>query len=602
MKKIDLSQYSTKQDGTSSLSAAEWNAIMVGLQKSINSAPELNTLTINGTKATVDDDGTVTISQPGNYVLSGTLYGRVIVDVSGQVADSFDNTHILLQGVTIINDGTHKYTDSNNYCLLYKTPIENVGYKGMVITLERDSINNFICYNIAEVTDDQPGAIWSQNNLTLQGVGYLTCINNGGHGVRATDLELVGINLYAEASHDGVHAGNINIEDGNYYINKAKDAFGSSKLGTVNIYGGKFYAYNILENIFDGKAGNNLYATVNITSDTAAIYSGTAPVSLFDTPVGKYGNKGTVVQYETIVKNDDSTWTGAGTPLTPDAEGKYQVTQQYVEVKGYIANPIIVSAAVEDVDFRLDNCYIVNNTVAATPTIYYMNDGGRLKLFSAVGTTNYILNNIVGDETVDLDAVKSENNISVEVKKDSHLIIYSKSADGIDSGTVKITDSKGILHVNNCGGRGIKGSVVLIGPNAEVKSSVITSYHTDPLDTDNYSTMEGAVICKNNCKLFSESIGVKEADDSANYKKYGYSDIYCRNGKLTKGVFGTTPNELKGVIICDSLAAVINIDFGKSQNVYFNRNISPLVPVVNKIKTTRNDYVSIPFNYAPILK
>ena len=65
---------------------------------------------------------------------------------------------------------------------------------------------------------------------------------------------------------------------------------------------------------------------------------------------------------------------------------------------------------------------------------------------------NVIENTVIGDNTlVDTDAVKSENNISIEVKNDSTLFITSANADGLDGGDIKVTDSKGVLMCVNCG-------------------------------------------------------------------------------------------------------------------------------------------------------
>ena len=86
------------------------------------------------------------------------------------------------------------------------------------------------------------------------------------------------------------------------------------------------------------------------------------------------------------------------------------------------------------------------------------------------------------DGLTDLDAIKSENNCSLEFKNGSHLVIYSKYGDGIDSGDMRITDSKGSLIVNNCGERGLKGSAIVIGPSCEISKSVVTSYYTDTTD------------------------------------------------------------------------------------------------------------------------
>ena len=54
------------------------------------------------------------------------------------------------------------------------------------------------------------------------------------------------------------------------------------------------------------------------------------------------------------------------------------------------------------------------------------------------------------------------------------------------------------------------------------------------------------------------------------YKNFGYSDVYCRNGKYSKGVFGTYSPCLIGVFICGSIASCIGMDYNKSNNIYYN--------------------------------
>ena len=160
-------------------------------------------------------------------------------------------------------------------------------------------------------------------------------------------------------------------------------------------------------------------------------------------------------------------------------------------------------------------------------------------MYSAQDTVNVIVNNITGDTTVDIDGVKSENNISIEVKSGGHLFISAVNADGLDGGDVKMTDMKGTLICANNGGRGIKGSCVIVGPNVETTKSIITQYHTDPTDTANYSTMDGAVVVLNNCLTSTIGIGKTDTEAPSDYKTYGYADVYCRNGKCSKGTFGT---------------------------------------------------------------
>ena len=45
---------------------------------------------------------------------------------------------------------------------------------------------------------------------------------------------------------------------------------------------------------------------------------------------------------------------------------------------------------------------------------------------------------------------------------------------------------------------------------------------------------------------------------------------YCRNGKYSKGVFGTYSPCLIGVFICGSIASCIGMDYNKSSNIYYN--------------------------------
>ena len=327
---------------------------------------------------------------------------------------------------------------------------------------------------------------------------------------------------------------------------------------------------------------------------------------VYSNPVLYYGETsvGTITQYTTVTKNDDGTWTGTGTAVTKDANGVYQVTAQYLELKGNISGPITIASNLTDVDVRLDKAYVLNSSILQ-PTIYYSGSSGRLKLYAAQDTASMIVNTATGDITLyDLDAVKSENNISVEVKNGSHLYVEGYQDDGLDGGDVKVTDSKGVLICTNCGGRGIKGACVVIGPNAVTTKSVVTSYYTDPTDTANYTTMEGAVVVINNCTQHALSVGIVPLSDSdVTYKNYGYSDVYCRNGKYSKGVFGTYSACLIGVFICGSMASCIGMDYNKSSNVYYNSIVtSGSTGLTGDCGKTYEQFQYLPYLKAPVIK
>ena len=109
--------------------------------------------------------------------------------------------------------------------------------------------------------------------------------------------------------------------------------------------------------------------------------------------------------------------------------------------------------------------------------------------------------------------------------------------------------------------------------------------------------MDGIVVIKNNCK--EVTVGVADTSSTeAIAKSTGFADIYGRNGKATKGSFGTTNNELKGVLICGSLAAVSNTDMGNADNLYYKQFLAG--PVENQVVATAEAYKAIPYNEDPI--
>ena len=83
-----------------------------------------------------------------------------------------------------------------------------------------------------------------------------------------------------------------------------------------------------------------------------------------------------------------------------------------------------------------------------------------------------ILNTETGDNSVDIDAVKSENNISVEVKNKSHLIISSLYGDGLDGGDVIVGNLNEIYQFRVLGEAKMEGTdavykVELMGGNID---------------------------------------------------------------------------------------------------------------------------------------
>ena len=260
---------------------------------------------------------------------------------------------------------------------------------------------------------------------------------------------------------------------------------------------------------------------------------------------------------------------------------------QYIRLAGLQDHKLDVPAdfnvsSSSDLDITLANTYV--------PGIYFEPESDRIKIKAAKDTVNAIINTTRGE-----DAVKSENNISIEVSNNGHL--YIKGAeDGLDGGDVKITDTKGSLIITGCGARGIKGNAIVIGPDAVITKSVITSYITDTTSAD-YKDLQGIVIVKGNV---SNPTLIHPSNETT-VQSTGFADIYARQGKkVTKGDFGTTNNELKGVLITGSIYGTIRVDLGNANNLYYNASkvgtLGNEGTVTNDPGRTLEAYQVIPYN------
>jgi hypothetical protein len=583
MENLDLTQYINKNTGDA-LTATEWNGVFKDITISVNNvikelgtkkdASEVQTsndtnLFINGVLYTASDlvDGAIILNPNATYKIEGTLHGQLVIDAATN--EVTDRTFLRLNGATIISDAESP--------ILYKTPIDNTGREGLTIILGRDSINTVISTKVAERADDQPGAIYSHKDLSILGTGYLTVIAKGGHGIRGSELRLSGPHIYVEAVHDAIHGGKkLIVDDGYYFINKGNDAFGTGSDGSIWIFGGHFKAYNLNQYVFNSKGTAGYYLE---TPDVDSEYSNNN-MSAYTWADG------------TVEESDDETTYTAITAT----DGIYNITKHYVRVSGKVTGRIVSPAISKDssdnyewtkLDVELNGAYIESSINGST--IDYQIDDSRLKIKVAKDTINVVKNLDAELGTgYDTDAIKSENNITIEPKSGSYLYVTSTTGDGIDGGTVQIQDGDGVVVISNCGGRGIKGNAIIPGPTADVSKSVIKSYITDTTNKD-YTTFDGALIVKNNHEYLA--IGT---DTSTT----GFADIFARNGKASKGEFGTTDSELRGVLITGSIAAYSKLDLAKADNIFATEIISGVnrVPVISEL------YFVTPYNKLPINK
>ena len=200
-------------------------------------ASEAVKITLNKTTATVSGSGakadgsTITITEEGVYVVSGTLEdGQIIVDAS----DS--------DKVQIVLDGVHINCETN--AAIYVREADKV-----FITLAENSSNTLGGGNEYTQIDDNTvdGVIFSKSDLVCNGTGSLTIEADYKHGiVSKDDLVITGGTYKIAAADNGITAKDqIKILNGSFGIDAANSAVKAkntddAELGNIYIAGGIF--------------------------------------------------------------------------------------------------------------------------------------------------------------------------------------------------------------------------------------------------------------------------------------------------------------------------------------------------------------------------
>ena len=194
-------------------------------------------ITLNKTTATVSGSGakadgsTITITEEGVYIVSGTLEdGQIIVDAS----DS--------DKVQIVLDGVHINCETN--AAIYVREADKV-----FITLAENSSNTLGGGNEYTQIDDNTvdGVIFSKSDLVCNGTGSLTIEADYKHGiVSKDDLVITGGTYKIAAADNGITAKDqIKILNGSFDIDAANSAVKAkntddAELGNIYIAGGIF--------------------------------------------------------------------------------------------------------------------------------------------------------------------------------------------------------------------------------------------------------------------------------------------------------------------------------------------------------------------------
>lgn len=195
------------------------------------------TISLSGTDADVSGegvsvaDGVVTITAEGTYVVSGTFEGCVVVD-----APDTDKVQLVLDSATITNTtGAAIFVKQADKCFITLA-------EGSENVLE-DGAN----YSFEEGGDEPNAALFSKEDLTINGSGKLTVKGNYRHGVASKDdLVITGGELDVTSVEDGLRGKDcVKIKDGTFTITADQDGIKSNNdsdatRGFVSIDGGTF--------------------------------------------------------------------------------------------------------------------------------------------------------------------------------------------------------------------------------------------------------------------------------------------------------------------------------------------------------------------------
>lgn len=172
---------------------------------------------LNGSSASCDSDTssvkiegtTITISDEGTYIFSGTLdNGMILVN-----AEDSDKPQLVFNGVTITSETS--------------APLYILEADKVFVTLAENSSNTLSNGGTFTAIDENniDGAIYSKQDLTLNGNGTLTVESPAGHGIVAKDDLVFTSGIYSiTSSEHGIDANDsLRVKDATLTIAAGKD-------------------------------------------------------------------------------------------------------------------------------------------------------------------------------------------------------------------------------------------------------------------------------------------------------------------------------------------------------------------------------------------
>lgn len=224
------------------------------------------TIECNGTKAAINgtgaaiENGIITISKEGTYVLSGKLKGQIRIEVSKE-----EKVHLIFNGITI-------NSKSKKTAAVYGIQSDKI-----IITLAEGTTNKLADakqYEYEEGEDEPNAALFSKDDITINGTGTLIVKGNYNNGIRSkNDIKIVSGVVKVTSVNNGIKGkDSVIIKEGDITIKSKGDAIQSDNTseegkGYIILEGGNYY-------ITSDEDGIQAETIVQITGGTYEITTG----------------------------------------------------------------------------------------------------------------------------------------------------------------------------------------------------------------------------------------------------------------------------------------------------------------------------------------
>lgn len=426
---------------------------------------------IDGEGATAEGE-TVTISQAGTYILSGTATnGRIIVS-----ADKTAEIKLIFNGVDI--------TCADNAPLLVSKA------KKVYIVLE-DGTENVLTdsasYSLGEDDSNTDGAIFSKADLTINGSGTLTVNANYKHGiVSKDDLVITDGNINVTSASTAMEGkDSVKISGGTFNISAGTNGIKStnteaSDKGFISVTGGSF---TLVANndAFEAETvlsieGGSFDITTGGGSANASMKSDGTPNRNWQNNMGNGGGPNGMGR-----PDDNGNGTGDDPPAMPTADSTDTTDSTSTSAKALKAgNEVNISGGEFKIDSADDSVHS-NGSIVVT--------GGNISAASGDDGMHASGNLTISDGTVDI--TKSYEGIEGSIVT-------------IDGGTISVVSSDDGI---NCAGGSDTGS-------------------TDRMGADQFSAQEGVELNINGGTVTIDAEG-DGLDSNGNFTIAGGTVYVC---------------------------------------------------------------------------